>query len=1518
MADPTALTVAEGGTGSYGLTLTQAPTSDVTVTVLGAGGAVTAAPATLTFTADNWDTAQTVAVTGKQDGDGNDETVTLRHAASGGGYAVAGGDARSARVEVTVEDDEATAPGAPGLEAVAGNESVTLRWTPPNDDGGAPVTGYKYMQIGGDPAEEVGAEVRSGTVGGLANGTEYTFQVWAVNRVGEGAESEAKATPIPLTLTVEAVDAEVTEGEPVRYRIRMSRRTSGAVVESLYSHKGDFVRTPYSSVVSGIDSHLASDDGLSWVVSYDTVDDAVVEADGRFTVTIQRPDVIKDSNGEDFDQYSHGQGYAVGSPSTATVTILDNDGGAPPKAPPRPTVTVVSPTMLDATWGAAPENGAPVTGYIVEYRRGSLGPWTRWPEAIAPDARSVRLTGLAAGTDYEVQVQAQSVRGAGPWSAVRSAETATDPGVTVSVSVEKENLQTEGATLVFRVRANPAPASALRVDLRVTETLEMLSGQPPTSVTVPAGQRSATFEVRTRNDGEDEGYSEVTAELRPSVRYRLGTARAMYRVHDNERDTERGAVQNPRVEVILDPAWTPEEQALFEKPIRRLRFTWDPPTDVALAHVRGWGIQWEDVESCSDSDDDTNDDPDEWKGSAFQATEDTVYSFRASGAMYFTVRALLLGGAPPGPWSEPKCGDVAEKSAEESASGPRASTASGTPEPALSVADASAVEGGTLAFAVTLDRAAPGAVSVDWATSDGTAEAGSDYRAGSGTLRFSPGQTSKTVRVESLADTEAEGAETMRLTLSNASGSGLADGKATGTVSDPAPPEPVEPKPEPDGPPPAVSIADARVEEGPGAVLAFAVTLDRASQAMATVDWETRDGSARAGDDYVAGSGTLRFSPGQTAKTIRVSVLDDSHDEGREVMLAVLSNPVGATIAKAAAGGMIDNTDPMPQAWLGRFGRTASDHAIEAIGMRFDEEPGARPESHLTVGGRRLDNEWRRLRTVLERERSGSDAGPDAPPPLGAPPVDPRLRDELPWERMDRLKAEALGPAGGIALRSSPAGGSPAEGSPAGGGPAHDSLSGGDIALRSSPAGGGLAGGGLAGGSRAGSGATVGGEAAKGRLRGLLTELLGLSDIERLAALSDIEAEPLNTSFFYSGAPHGTGGARGPEWLGQWSAWGRSAATRFSGAEGKLAVDGDVTTATVGFDTRRERLMAGVALAYSEGRGTFAQPGASGGAIASTLASLHPFAQYRFNERTSVWGVLGHGTGALTLTPQGAASGVETDLSTSMAAFGGRGVLSVRSAGEAQLQFALRTDGRFTSTVSDAVENLGGARGATSRVRLVLEGRGSLPLLGGVLSPTLEAGLRHDGGEAETGAGLEIGGGLGYASGRFSVQVNARGLLAHRDEAYEEWGVSGSVRFTPRKDGRGLSVDLGSTWGAAQSGVQSLWSAGHASGLAPAAQFQAAQRFQAQLGYGFDGRKGRARWQPYLKAEAGENGSHALRFGLKMTSGKHIEAGLEIAMGASGPGRVRAGGLERGPHAADGAAADTSSEAIRLQGSLRW
>ncbi|MDE0669549.1 MAG: cadherin-like beta sandwich domain-containing protein, partial [bacterium] len=107
-----------------------------------------------------------------------------------------------------------------------------------------------------------------------------------------------------------------------------------------------------------------------------------------------------------------------------------------------------------------------------------------------------------------------------------------------------------------------------------------------------------------------------------------------------------------------------------------------------------------------------------------------------------------------------------------------------TPTPALSVADATAPEGGTASFAVTLDRAATAAVIVNYATADGTATSAEDYTAASGTLTFAAGDLSKTVAVATVDDTTAEFDETFALTLSGATGATLADAAATGTIAD--------------------------------------------------------------------------------------------------------------------------------------------------------------------------------------------------------------------------------------------------------------------------------------------------------------------------------------------------------------------------------------------------------------------------------------------------------------------------------------------------------------------------------------------------------------------------------------------------------------------------------------------------------------------------------------------------------------------------------------------------------------
>ena len=109
-------------------------------------------------------------------------------------------------------------------------------------------------------------------------------------------------------------------------------------------------------------------------------------------------------------------------------------------------------------------------------------------------------------------------------------------------------------------------------------------------------------------------------------------------------------------------------------------------------------------------------------------------------------------------------------------------------------------------------------------------------------------------------------------------------------------------------------------DEAPNAVLAFQVTLNRAAAGTVTVGYATADGTATAGADYTAASGTLTFDPGETAKTANVPVLDDVHDDDEETLTLTLSNATGARIRDAEATGTIENSDPIPQAWLARFG----------------------------------------------------------------------------------------------------------------------------------------------------------------------------------------------------------------------------------------------------------------------------------------------------------------------------------------------------------------------------------------------------------------------------------------------------------------------------------------------------------------------------------------------------------------------------------------------------------------------
>ena len=139
---------------------------------------------------------------------------------------------------------------------------------------------------------------------------------------------------------------------------------------------------------------------------------------------------------------------------------------------------------------------------------------------------------------------------------------------------------------------------------------------------------------------------------------------------------------------------------------------------------------------------------------------------------------------------------------------------------------------------------------------------------------------------------------------------------------------------------PVLAVADARAKEGTDSTVDFAVTLDRPARGTVTVDYATSDGTARAGADFTATADTLTFAPGVTEKTVSVPVLDDDVDEDKETFTLVLRNASGASLGDREATGTIENTDPLPQAWLSRFGRTAAGHVVDALAGRLAETAG--------------------------------------------------------------------------------------------------------------------------------------------------------------------------------------------------------------------------------------------------------------------------------------------------------------------------------------------------------------------------------------------------------------------------------------------------------------------------------------------------------------------------------------------------------------------------------------------------
>ncbi len=225
--------------------------------------------------------------------------------------------------------------------------------------------------------------------------------------------------------------------------------------------------------------------------------------------------------------------------------------------------------------------------------------------------------------------------------------------------------------------------------------------------------------------------------------------------------------------------------------------------------------------------------------------------------------------------------------------------------PTLSINDVTQAEGDSgssnATFTVTLSEASLLPVTVNYASSNGTAISPDDYTATGGNLLFLPLETSKTVDVALIGDARDEIDETFTVVLSDSIGAPLDDDVGLGTITD-------------DDPEPSISVDDVTVTEGnSGTVLAsFDVTLAPVSGREVTVQYATANGTATAPADYAATSGGLTFAAGETTKQVTVPVQGDILDESNESFTVGLSNAVNATVADGQGVGTITDDDGFP------------------------------------------------------------------------------------------------------------------------------------------------------------------------------------------------------------------------------------------------------------------------------------------------------------------------------------------------------------------------------------------------------------------------------------------------------------------------------------------------------------------------------------------------------------------------------------------------------------------------------
>ena len=1129
------------------------------------------------------------------------------------------------------------------------------------------------------------------------------------------------------------------------------------------------------------DSLNASSGSLPGVTGTTATIDHGAPVPMTLTVTVT-PEYV-DKNG-DTQQLASLAGTATLAVGPGSDALSASAQAAPAEAP-----SCVSDALLADARKAAGETWRTSPGHVERWSRvlaafGESNAWSNNPMTVA-EAQAQADRGLQRWMPVAPALECLEKKPAEAEAQAEAQQAVPTITVTAGAGV------TEGTAAGFTLKADPVPAEELAVTVAVAETgaIADASALGARMVTIPAGKAEAAFTVATLADEADEPAGAVTATVGDG---------AGYVADDQGKSASVAVADDDATGVVLTAPAGDLPEASGSKTLtltlgRALVEGESLAVPLAFAGTATLGADY------------TLAAPETAPAGVTYANlagtdpkhPPTVTFAGAAGRKSATVATLVLATVA----------DSVAEGAQETVTvkpgtpvatgldgGAAASGAAGfailepPPEIAIAAKTETVVEGADASFTLTASRAPGADLTVRLTVSEAD---GSDFVAaekeGTATATILKGETGATFTVPTVNDTadEPDGAVTAILAGDGEKGlrytvAAAPQDAASVTVTDD----------DAAATAPTFSVGDETVNEDVG-MMYFTVRLDRAVQQAVKVTVTAREASpvsARHGEDWhwwwpegIA----LTFHPGQTEKKMPVYVYNDNHDEGLETFEVALSNPTGGVaIGDGVAVGTIVNDDPMPAAWLARFGRTAAEQALDGIAGRIAAPRTAGVQG--SIAGQALN-----LDPGSTGSKSGTGGGSDGLG--GSTPGIASGNDLLAQSDVARaFGAYAAGPGmGGFGFDSSGTG----------------------------------------------------------------TQSYSMTAREAL----------LGSSFTATGGKDGTGGSL--------AFWGRAAQSGFDGREGTFSLDGEATTAMLGADYARGNWLLGMALMRSGGEGGYrdTDPGENvcagldmadldpppdlcngalrngDGEVEASLTAAVPYAALQASERMRLWGALGHGAGEVTLEPDLGGRSLTSDISWTMASLGLRGdVVAPQGSGPA---LAVTSDALWARTSSDRTHELAASDSDVTRLRLGLEGSYRIATEGGGhVTPKLEIGARHDGGDAETGFGVELGGGLAWVDPALglSLDLSGRTLVAHGSDDLEDRGFAASLAYDPDPaTKRGPSLTLTQDWGGqARGGLDALFRADPLEDRMGSGA--AAARWQAEAAYGFPAFSGRFTGSPHV------------------------------------------------------------------------